>query len=111
VNLGIAAFMHGGGFTMPTHTAELICKDCGLNITLCPGIPTKTYKDDFGIIITPATLKKLDKWAESIDRTKVRSSSDILKDPVKIYNESIQWDKAIPLKIVDIKKLNSKTGL
>ena len=42
-DLGIAVFMHGGGFCPVIGVPELICKTCGLNISLFPGMVPKEY--------------------------------------------------------------------
>lgn len=112
-NLGIAPFIHGGGFT-PTHNIpELICLKCGLNVTLPERIEVGTYRKDFGIVITKKALNEINNWANNLDirRNRVYSSSDITKDPIGMYNKSAKWTGQIPIKISNRRKLESKSGI
>jgi len=107
--LGIAPFIHGGGFSPTFAAPELICLKCGLNITLFSGIKPNKY----GLKIPKKDLKSLNDWAESClnDRSKqIHFSDDITKDPLGHYEKSVKWDGPIPVKIVNQKVLESNTG-
>lgn len=108
-HLGIAPFMHGGGFSPPYTKPEVICTACGLNVTLYyPGSITR-FKKDFGLDVTKDQLKELMDWANSCRR--VASANGILRDPIGAYNRSKNhWEKEIPFKIVNRKKFESKSG-
>jgi hypothetical protein len=113
-DLGIAAFMHGGGFTPNIGVPELICKTCGLNISLFSGIIPQEY----GIKISKPNLKKLNAWAN--DRlnnqsyedksTHVLSANHITKNPLMAYKNTVKWEEEVPVKILNPDKATSKTG-
>jgi hypothetical protein len=114
-DLGLAPFIHGGGFTPTFAAPELICKSCGLNVTLFPGIPIKKYKSEYGIKITKKNLGVINKWAMELfnDRSKankVNFSDNITEDPIGAYNDSIKWDGPIPFKIEKPTVLDQKSG-
>lgn len=114
-DLGLAPFIHGGGFSPTFAAPELICKTCGLNVTLFLGIPIKKYKSEYGITITKKNLAGVNKWATELfnDRSKgnkVNFSDNITEDPIGAYNNSIKWDGSIPLKIDNPTVLESKSG-
>ena len=107
---GIAPFVYGGGFTPTYHAPELICRNCGLNVTLFGHTTVQRYHKDFGIRISKKNLEKLNQWANECRR--VYSSSDIVKDPVGAYNRAQnKWKGPIPLKVENAVKLESKSGL
>lgn len=108
-HLGIAPFIHGGGFSMPYAMPEVICTACGLNVTLYYPKSIAQFKKDFGLDVTKTTLKELMDWANSCKG--IVSASDILRDPIGAYNRSKHhWKKDIPFKIVNRKKFESKSG-
>lgn len=108
-HLGIAPFMHGGGFCPPYTMPEVICTACGLNVTLYYPKSIAEFKKDFGLDVTKAQLKELMEWANSCRG--IVSSSDILRDPIGAYNRSKhRWEKKIPFRIVNRKKFESKSG-
>ena len=107
--LGVAPFIHGGGLSPTFAAPELICLDCGLNVTLFSGIKP----DKYGLKIPKKDLKSLNDWADSCfnDRSKqIHFSDDITKDPFGCYEKSVKWDGPIPVKIVNQKVLESNTG-
>ena len=55
-DLGLAPFLHGGGLSPEFAVPELICKLCGMNVTLFSGIDVKKYKTEYGIKITKSNL-------------------------------------------------------
>ena len=107
--LGIAPFVYGGGVTPTYHAPELICRNCGLNVTLFRHRTVKQYRKDFGIRISKNNLEKLNKWANESKR--VYSANGIVRDPVGSYNRSNKWKGPIPLKVENAVKLESKSGL
>jgi hypothetical protein len=108
--LGIAAFIHGGGFSPMYNAPELICRNCGLNVTLFKHTTVQRYRSDFGIRISKKNLEGLNTWAND-GQKRVHSSSDLTKDPIGCYNRSTKWKGPIPLKIEKPLKLESKSGL
>ena len=114
-DLGIAAFMHGGGFTPNIGVPELICKTCGLNISLFRGIVPKKY----GIKISKTNLKKLSEWANHClnnqnyedKSTHVLSANDITKNPLMAYKNTVKWEKEVPVEIVNPGKATLNTGV
>jgi hypothetical protein len=112
-DLGLAPFIHGGGFTPTFAAPELICKSCGMNVTLFPGITVKKYKEDYGIKITKTKLMEINKWAEQCfnnRKMRVQFSDHITEDPIGAYNNSVKWDGPIPLKIENQTVLQQKSG-
>ncbi len=113
-DLGVAVFMHGGGFCPVVGVPELICKTCGLNISLFPEMVPKEY----GIKVSKPNLKKLNTWAmerlnhqNHEDRsTHVLSANDITKNPLMAYKNTVQWEKEVPVEILNSEKATSKTG-
>lgn len=113
-DLGIAVFMHGGGFCPVIGVPELICKTCGLNISLFPEMIPKEY----GIKVSKPNLKKLNSWANERlnsqnyeDRsTRVLSANDITKNPLMAYKNTVQWEKEVPVEILNSEKATSNTG-
>ena len=109
--LVIAPFIHGGGFCMPSTVPELICLDCGLNVTL--GLHAKSpedYAKNFGITIKQKNIDALHEWAKKCKR--VISSNGITSDPTTAYNNSpSKWPGKIPFEIKNIKLLDSRSGI
>ena len=111
-NLGIAPFIHGGGFSPTFAAPELICTTCGLNVTLFPGIQPHKY----GLKISKKNLAELNTWANECDKAqretgkRVYVSDIITSDPIRAYDKSIKWDGPLPLKIDKPKVLESMSG-
>jgi len=122
--LVIAPFLHGGGFTPLIVRPELICLDCGLNITLWKvtkkhgSKEEKIYKEKFGLaIVDKDGVKKLFKWVgdgEEYGRHSLKDvefSDHLPSDPQGMYEKSKnKWADPIPFKIVDKKILESRSG-
>lgn len=112
-NLGIAPFIHGGGFTPTFAAPELICLNCGANVTLFPG---RKLEKEFGIKISKKDRKKIDDWVKECEKNShktkkfIRSSSNLPLDPIGEYQKSIQWKGEIPITIVNTKLFDSKSG-
>ena len=114
--LGLAPFVHGGGFSPMFAAPELICLVCGLNVTLFSGIKPNKY----GLKILKKDLKSINDWAAKCLNTATRDkndattwvhlSDDITKDPLGHYEKSMKWDGPIPVKIINQKTLESKSG-
>jgi len=108
-DLGLAPFLHGGGFFPMTTIPELICKNCGLNVTLRPHIEIAYYRKHFGIIISKHFLEAIGYWAHYCKN--VQSSRDIVRDPIGAYNKSQKWIGPIHIEIENSTKLESKSGV
>ena len=111
-DLGIAAFMHGGGFSPTFAMPELICKKCGLNVTLAGGLKQSEYGIQFD---NENSLGILNEWAmrkfkNQDDLNRVPSAREITENPRLAYKNAVQWDKPIPLKITNDQLLQSKSG-
>jgi len=108
-NLGIGVFMHGGGF-MPTHNLpELICIDCGLNITL--GKKFEYLESDIGLSMDEKSYESLHAWAYSLfgGKGKTEYAEVITKNPIEAYKRSPKWDGDLPT-ITDRAKLEASSG-
>jgi hypothetical protein len=103
--LVIGYFLHGGGFCPIYPQPELICLDCGLNITLY-------NSKNKGIQISDKDMDALEKFGFQLmkDRKKMHFAEVITRDPIKAYNETQKWEGPLPLKIVDVKKLEENSG-
>jgi len=109
-DLGVAPFLHGGGFYPMTYNVpELICKDCGLNVTLSQYIKIDEYRKNLGIVISKHFLEALHYWASTCKN--VQSSRDIVRDPIGAYNKSTKWIGPVRIKIENSAKLESKSGI
>jgi len=108
-DLGMAPFLHGGGFFPIIVVPELICKTCGLNVTLSQYIETTNYRKNFGIVISKHFLEAINYWATTCKD--VQSSRDILRDPIGAYDRSQKWIGPIHIKIENSTKLESKSGI
>lgn len=116
-NIGIAPFLHGGGFSPVFAKPEVICLDCGLNISFYSPRDLKVFKKEFGVSATKKGLSDLFNWAQTCmknsraDERRVRFAEEIAKDPIAAYNAAeYKWEKKIPFKITDAKKFESKSG-
>jgi len=107
-NIGISTFMHGGGFCMTTNLPEIICLDCGLNVTLRNYKENISFETEYGISIQPDDVRKLFVWA---NKQQVYSADIINKDPIGAYNKSANWPGTLPFTIIDAKVLENKSGL
>lgn len=107
-NLGIAPFLHGSVTSPIIAIPELICKNCGLNITLSNRISIADYRKNFGIKTSKEFLDAISRWAKNCQN--VHSSGIILRNPIETYNISSQWHGAIDIEITDFTKLASKGG-
>jgi hypothetical protein len=112
-DLGIAPFIHGGGFFPTQVWPELICKKCGLNITLF----RNRNLFQLGIKINKKEMNKIYDWCKEFysDMTPkgnkhALSASKIVEDPISEYKRSEKWMKPVPIKIIDKKLLESKSG-
>jgi hypothetical protein len=121
--LVIAPFLHGGGFTPIIARPELICLNCGLNITLGMFRQRKNSKrifreEHYGLRVTnKKELKKLFEWCGNEEEhngrilKNVRYADDITKDPKGEYEKSAnKWLGQIPFEIIDKEKLEALTG-
>ena len=111
-NLGISIFTSGGGFTPVMANPEVICLDCGLNVTLPTWMGLKELCSNFGIQSTLEKMKELMVWvADSYRSGGIFWVDDVPKDPIGQYNKAkYKWDKEIPFSIVDMKLFESRTG-
>lgn len=109
-NMGIAAFMHGGGFSPVMQAVpEVICRDCGLNVTLHLPQDMMDFEKKLGIATTKKKIEKLHAWASSCKRTE--SANNILRDPIGAFNRSEhKWEGKLPFNIINKKKFEAMSG-
>ena len=111
-DIGIAPFLHGGGFT-PGFAAvpELICPECGLNVTLF----SETKLEDIGLEMSKEDFQALTDWAkgcyERRSEKKVLSSSIITDNPVSALTKSPNKWKGILPTITNLVELGKKSGV
>ena len=111
-NLGIAAFLHGGGFLPIYASPEIICLDCGLNVTVYNPKDYKRFSKEFGLGGGKAIFKDLQEWAiAGMKSKKLTWVDDVQNDPIGEYNKcKHKWTKNIPIKILNKKVFESKSG-
>jgi len=112
-NLGIAPFFHGGGFSpVFNYVPELICTDCGLNVSLWNSRTSKQLGLKFR---RPVSIKTLNEWSTNLDpgKANIQSANNILDDPIAAFESSVtKWDKKpFPIEVVYHKKLESFSGI
>lgn len=125
-NLDIIGLIYGGGFSPERIGAELVCKDCRLNVSL--NIGSKYYdnklkkyytltQEGLGLEISKGITKQLKEWTDMMNEQGNRreyfkaSSSDIIPNPEYTYKIAPKFPHSMEgLKIIDIKKLESKSG-
>jgi len=108
----IGVFLYGGGFS-PSFTAcpELICENCGLNVTIYRS-SSKVIEENIGIKISNTMLNKLYGWADiCLKNNKVNSANNIVADPIRALELSEKYPDKFSFKITDIKKFESLSGL
>lgn len=111
-NVCLTASLHGGGFTPMMPLPEVICPDCGVNVTLYSK-DLKVLKTDFGISITKKGLDSIISWLKSIINNRLRTGfgEDVVKDPVEfLKNTQAKWEDKIPFKICDVQLFNARSG-
>jgi len=108
-NLGIGVFMHGGGFMPTRNLPELICLDCGLNITL--GKKFEYLESDLGLNMDEKSYESLHAWAYSLlgGKGKTEYAEVITVDPIGAYKRSSKWNGDLPT-ITDRAKLEASSG-
>jgi len=112
-NLGIAIFMHGGGFTPSMPLPELICTLCGLNITITSNLTPKNC----GLRISSTYIDALMTWTKKCfthreDFQRFSFVEDMLKDPIKAYKEAyFKFPGELEIKIVNYAKMQSASGI
>jgi hypothetical protein len=109
-NMGIAPFMHGGGFSPVMQAVpEVICRDCGLNVTLYLPKDMMDFEKRLGIATTKKKIEELHTWANSCERTD--SANNILRDPISAFNRSkYKWEGKLPFSIINKKKFDAMSG-
>lgn len=100
-NAKIIPLLYGGGFTPMMSRPELVCPDCGLNVTL-----DKKAVMDAGV--PKEYLKHLHGW--SIKQGNVLSSSKVVTNPRETLEESTHYDGDVEPIFKVIKKLESLSG-
>lgn len=109
-NVGLYPFLHGGGFCEVIAAPELICSDCGLNVTIHShkdrlGNPGMKIKKEFLIKLCAWCCKQLNE-----EKRRIWSSSMIMSDPIGMAAKSIKWPGKVEIKIVNKKKVEARSG-
>jgi len=110
--LGVAIFMHGGGFTPMFPLPELICTSCGLNIT----VTHELTLENCGLKVSPAHIDELGDWASKCftsreDHQRFSPVEDMVRNPIKAYEEScFKFPNKIKVRIVDYSKVWLASG-
>ena len=112
-NLGIAVFTSGGGFTPPFASPEVICLDCGLNVTIYSPRNYREFSKEFGLQGGKKAFRMLGEWAmECMKKGGVEWVDDVPNDPIGQYNKAkYKWNKKIPFRISDKKAFEEHTGV
>lgn len=112
-NIGIAVFMHGGGFSPAYALPEVICLDCGLNVTIYSPKNYREFSKEFGLQGGKKAFKILGEWAmECMKKRGVAWIDDVPSDPIGQYNEAkYKWDKKIPFRISNKSNFEKHTGV
>ena len=115
--IGIAPFMHGGGFSPVFAQAEAICLNCAVNVTLYPPKDIKLFKTDLGVDTTKEKMVELRDWAQTCmknsreDKRVIDFAEEITRDPITAYNKAgYKWEGEIPFTITDKKVFESNSG-
>ena len=109
-DMKISVFYHGGGLTPILNPyPELICSNCGLNITVFGR--TREHVKKLGLSILQKDLDKLYTWAaKKFKEHKVQSASIITADPIRALNSSEVYPRKFPFKITNLETFESKSG-
>lgn len=111
-NLGVAIFMHGGGFTPISPLPELICTSCGLNITITHKLTPKNC----GLKVSSTHIGELMDWAKKClihreNHQKFPLVEDMMKNPIKAYKESyFKFSGELKIQIVNHTKMQLASG-
>lgn len=112
-NIGIAVFTHGGGFCPPHALPEVICLDCGLNVTIYSPVDYREFSKEFGLQGGKKAFKMLGDWAmECMEKGGVFWVDEVPNDPIGQYNKAkYKWNKKIPFRISDKRAFEKQTGM
>jgi hypothetical protein len=112
-HLGIAVFMHGGGFSPAYALPEVICLDCGLNVTIYSPKNYRKFSKEYGLQGGQKAFKILAEWAMDCMKSRgVFWVDGVPNDPIGQYNEAkYKWDKEIPFRISDKRAFEKHTGV
>ena len=112
-NLGIAAFLHGGGFGPVYALPEVICLDCGLNVTIYDPKDYRKFSKEFGLQGGKKAFKTLTTWAtECMKDRGLVFVDEVPNDPINEYKKAkYKWDKDIPFKISNKTALEKHSGV
>jgi len=103
-NAKVIPLLYGGGFTPIMVEPELVCPDCGLNVTL-----TRQCVVDAGV--PEEYLKELYEWGRKDNKEKgVQSSNNVMTRPREILEQSKQWDGDMEPIFAVIRKLEPFSG-
>lgn len=112
-NIGIAAFLHGGGFCPVYAQPEVICLDCGLNVTIYSPKNYKKFSKEYGLQGGKKAFKDLAEWAMGCMKGRgLFWVDDVPNDPIGQYNKAkYKWNKKIPFRISDKSAFEKHTGV
>jgi len=110
--LHISAFIHGGGFCPPFPMLEVICSNCGLNVTIPQGEEPKHGPDSVGITLKKADLDQLNKWMREQYKNRLLLFADVItENTFGALKRSPKWPGKVPFDIEDLSKFESKSGI
>lgn len=112
-NLALTGSLHGGGFTPLLPYPEIICRDCGVNVTLYT-MNVKLILDEYGVSLTKKNAAELKEWLgfdkEYMGRKRFAFGEDVLKDPQRVLSECELWKGELPFQIADLEKFTARSG-
>jgi len=108
-NIAMTGSIHGGGFTPSRPLPEVICRDCGANVTFYSGNP-EIYRDDYGVKIERDGLEALKKWLVSESRKSFAYGEDVVKDTQSVLARCTLWEGKLPFKIVNPTIFSARSG-
>jgi len=120
--LEIYKLMHGGGFTPKILIPELVCRDCGLNISFPFFIkrhneePHKYINDlnycikEFGITLTKEFVENLRDYMKDKDKAHWIGVENILSDPENVFKNVKKMSSIKGLTVINKQKFDSFSG-
>jgi hypothetical protein len=112
-HVALTGSLHGGGFSPLLPYPEIICRDCGVNVTIYTG-DSKTLLNEYGIEISKKNLVTVKEWLgmgeEYMGRKKFAFGEDVVKNPQRVLTECDVWEGELPFAITDLEKFNARSG-
>ena len=118
-NIAMIGSLHGGGFTPMISLPEVVCRDCGANVTLyfmqyeVTELEPEKCGEAYGIEIGKSGIEKLKQWvgADMSDtRKKSAYGEEVVKDPQGVLARCTLWEGKLPFEIVDPALFSARSG-